>query len=129
MTRVLLLMGVAGSGKTTVGQRLADDLGWSFVDADDYHDASSLEKMERGDPLTDLDRAPWLERLGRLVRERGEDGPPTILACSALKGSYRDTLGAAREDVMVFWLDVPEDELGRRLRARDGHVAGADLLP
>jgi gluconokinase len=129
MTQVVILMGVAGSGKTTVGRRLAESIGWSFEDADDYHDASSLEKIRRGDPLTDFDRAPWLERLGALIQERAREGPPTVLACSALKRSYRTALGADRPDVAVFWLDVLEGVLERRLRSRTGHVAGADLLP
>ena len=100
-------MGVAGSGKTTVGTALADALGWDFVDADDHHSAASLAKIGRGEGLTDADRAPWLARLGALVRERLDGGPPTVLA----------------------WLDVPADVLAQRLAARQGHVAGPDLLP
>lgn len=128
MTRVVVLIGVSGSGKTTVGQALAEALGWAFEDADDYHDASSIRKISRGQPLTDADRRPWLERLGALVRDRAESGPPTVLACSALKASYRNNLEVARPDVEVAWLDVPRDDLERRLRSRQGHFAGADLL-
>lgn len=122
-------MGVAGSGKTTVGRRLAGEMGWAFEDADDYHAASSRAKIRDGHPLTDADRAPWLRRLGVLVRERAESGPATVLACSALKASYRVALGGDRRDVAVLWLDVSTGELERRLRARQGHFAGADLLP
>ena len=122
-------MGVAGSGKTTVGTALADALGWDFVDADDHHSAASLAKIGRGEGLTDADRAPWLARLGALVRERLDDGPPTVLACSALRAAYRDALGADEPGVVVAWLDVPADVLARRLERRRGHVAGPDLLP
>ena len=122
-------MGVAGAGKSTAGRALAGALGWAFEDADAHHDAASLAKIARGDGLTDADRAPWLARLGRLVAGRAASGPPTVLACSALKAAYRDALGAGRPDVAVVWLDVPEAELARRLAARVGHVAGPDLLP
>ena len=127
--RVVVLMGVAGAGKTTVGTALADALGWDFVDADDHHDAAALDKIGRGEGLTDADRAPWLERLGALVRRRVADGPPTVLACSALRAAYRDALGAGRPGVVLAWLDVPPDVLVERLAERRGHVAGPDLLP
>lgn len=122
-------MGVAGSGKTTVGLALAAALGWAFEDADDHHDAASLAKMEAGQGLTDADRGPWLDRLADLVRDRAERGPPTVLACSALKGSYRDRLGAARPDVVVVWLDVPREVIAQRLDEREGHAVGPSLLP
>lgn len=121
-------MGVAGSGKTTVGQAVADRLGWAFEDADAYHDPASLDKMACGEPLTDADRGPWLGRLGDLVRGRLRGGPPTVLACSALKAAYRHRLGADRPGVLVAWLDVPREELRRRLSQREGHVFGPDLL-
>lgn len=127
--RVVLLMGVSASGKSAVGEALADALGWAFEDADAYHDPASLAKMSRGEGLTDADRAPWLARLGALVRRRAEAGPPTVLACSALKRRYRDALGAGRPEVAAFWLDVPPAELARRLGDRGDHVAGPDLLP
>lgn len=122
-------MGVAASGKTTLGRALADALGWDFEDADDYHADAAERKMAAGQGLTDADRAPWLDRLAELVRERIEDGPPTVLACSALKASYRDRLGADRPAVAVVWLDVPADVLRDRLADREGHVAGPALLP
>ena len=126
--RVLLLVGVAGSGKSTVGRALADAVGWAFEDADDHHDAASTAKMARGEGLTDADRGPWLDRLAALVAERVALGPPTVLACSALKAAYRDRLGAGRPDVAVAWLDVPRDEIAARLEARTGHYAGLGLL-
>ena len=127
--RVVVLLGVAASGKTTVGRALADRLGWAFEDADDYHSPPAIQKMARGVGLTDADRAPWLARLADLVRQRAEDGPPTVLACSALKASYRDVLGAGRADVAFVWLDVPREVLAARLRDRTGSFAGPDLLP
>ena len=122
-------MGVSGAGKTTVGRALADALGWTFEDADAYHDPAALAKMAGGHGLTDADRAPWLARLRALLDDRLAHGPPTVLACSALTDAYRDALGADRPGVLLAWLDVPADTLRQRLAARTGHVAGPDLLP
>lgn len=127
--RVVIIVGVAGSGKTTVSRALADSLGWAFEDADDYHSVQALATMARGVGLTDADRAPWLDRLASLVEQRAEHGPPTVLACSALKARYRKTLANGRADVAFAWLDVPRAELAHRLASRAGHIAGPDLLP
>lgn len=127
--RVVVLMGVSGAGKTTVGRAFAEAVGWDFVDADDHHSEAALAKMSGGEGLTDADRAPWLERLGALVGRRLADGPPTVLACSALRASYRDALGAGRPGVALAWLDVPAEVLAVRLAERQGHIAGPDLLP
>lgn len=127
--RVIVLLGVSGSGKTTVGQALAARLGWAFEDADDHHSRAAVQKMARGVGLTDADRDPWLDRLARLVRQRAEDGPPTVLACSALKARYRRRLIAGRDDVALAWLDVPPSVLAARLHERPGHIAGPSLLP
>ena len=123
---MLIVAGPAGSGKTTVGRAVADCLGWTFVDADDYHSAASRHKMARGEGLTDADRAPWLARLAALVRGRTEGGPPTVLAASALKRRYRTQLlvpGAS-----LVWLSVSAETLRQRLTSRQGHIAGVDLL-
>ena len=122
-------MGVSGAGKSTLGRALARALGWAFEDADDYHAPAALAKMARGQGLTDADRAPWLERLSALVGERAAHGPPTVLACSALKAAYRDALGAGRPAVAVVWLDVSAGVLRDRLASREGHAVGPSLLP
>src|ERR687890_260035 len=89
---VVVLMGVSGSGKTTVGKILAEQLGWVFLDADDFHPAANVEKMRRGVPLNDDDRRPWLDALRRRVDEACDRGENAVLACSALKHAYRDYL-------------------------------------
>ena len=127
--RVVVLLGVAGSGKTTVGRALAARVGWAFEDADAYHGPASNRKMAAGVGLTDADRAPWLDALAQLVGDRAEGGPPTVLACSALRARYRDQLGAGRPDVAWVWLDVPPGVLAARLARRQGNVAGPRLLP
>ena len=126
---VVLLMGVAGSGKTTVGTALAGRLGWAFVDADAYHDPAALARMARGVGLTDADRAPWLARLAALVRAHLADGPPLVLACSALRAPYRATITGGDARVATVWLDAPPSVLAARLAAREGHAVGPDLLP
>ena len=133
--RVALVIGVSGSGKTTVGRALAERLGptWAFVDADDFHSPEALEKMGRGVPLTDADRAPWLARLARLLAGRLESGPPTVLACSALRAAYRTTLTRGDARIKTVWLDAPQDVLAARLAGRlgahEGNPVGPSLLP
>ncbi|HZI18350.1 MAG TPA: gluconokinase [Pyrinomonadaceae bacterium] len=124
---VVVLMGVAGSGKTTVGRLLAAELGWPFYDADDFHSRASVEKMGRGVPLDEADRRPWLEALRELVRgclERGEDA---VLACSALKESYRRLL-LAGEGVRLVHLKGDPALIRERLRGRRGHFMPPELL-
>lgn len=126
--RVVLLIGVSGSGKTTVGRALADALGWAFEDADDHHSVAARTKMRRGEGLTDRDRAPWLDRLAALIRKRVDQGPPTVLACSALRESYRDRLTDGQPRVLVAWLDVPREVIEARVAERRGHYAGPSLV-
>lgn len=125
---VVLIMGVTGSGKTTIGVRLAADLGWEFCDADDLHPTANVEKMRGGVPLTDEDRAPWLE----LVRERIEtnlrDGRGLVVACSALKAAYRERLLDGGDDVRLVYLKGDYEEIERRLFARQGHFMNPSLL-
>ncbi len=121
---VVIVMGVAGSGKTTIGRLLAAQMGWDFLDADDFHPASNVEKMRRGIPLTDADRDPWLEVLAARIRAQGRSA---VLACSALKESYRDRLGV-NPSVRFVHLTGDPDVVRRRLEKRQGHYAHADLL-
>jgi gluconokinase len=126
---VLVLMGVSGSGKTTVGKALAGDLGWAFVEADDFHPVANVEKMRGGVPLDDEDRRPWLQALrGRVDRAcgRGED---VVLACSALKHEYREYLERNHPGcVRYVYLRGSEELIRRRLEAREGHFMDPNLL-
>jgi gluconokinase len=123
IARRVVVMGVAGSGKTTVGLRLASLLDARFVDADDVHPPTNVEKMASGVPLTDADRAPWLRRLRD---ELAGDGS-TVVTCSALKRRYRDVLRAAGEVTFVF-LDIDRDAVIERVAGRDGHFMKADMV-
>ncbi len=120
----VVLMGVAGSGKTTVGLLLAERLGWRFLDADDFHSPANVEKMRSGHPLTDDDRWPWLDRLNGLLREDGS----AILACSALRQRYRDRIAAGVDDMRWVHLVGTFELIGARLAARKGHYMPATLL-
>lgn len=117
-------MGVSGSGKTTVGQRLAVKLGAKFLDADDFHPAANVEKMRNGIALTDADRAPWLASLAETLKET----PSFVLACSALKAGYREVLQDAVPDMRVVWLDGTAELIRQRLGARAGHFMSPTLL-
>src|SRR6059058_3983078 len=111
---IVVLMGVSGSGKTTVGKVLARELGWTFLDADDYHPAANVEKMRRGIPLNEDDRRPWLEALRRRVDEACDRGEDVVLACSALKHAYQDYLGRDVPGcVRYFYLYGSEDLIRR----------------
>jgi gluconokinase len=124
---VIILMGVTGSGKTTIGQKLAAVLSCPFFDADEHHSLASREKMSRGEPLTEEDRKPWLESLAVKIREWNKKDPLTVLACSALKQSYRDLLSNGE---VVHWVYLKGDRelIRRRLEGRQGHFADARLL-
>jgi len=124
---IVLLMGVAGSGKTTVGQLLSRELGWAFADADDFHPAANVEKMRRGIPLTDEDRAPWLDALRQLLVGWISEEKNGVLACSALKQSYRDALAVGPE-VKIVYLKGSPALLRERVVSRHGHYMKAGML-
>ena len=121
-------MGVAGSGKTTIGRALATALRWRFVDADDYHSPEHIAKMHRGIPLSDADRAPWLETLHGVIARALDRREPMVLACSALKESYRRTLMDGRRGIRLVHLTAPEAVLRQRLADRPDHFARPSLL-
>jgi len=124
---IVLLMGVSGAGKTTVGAALASELGWQFADADDYHSPANIEKMRSGIPLTDADRAPWLESLRAIVLRWIDERRNGILACSALRAAYRDRLLVAPE-VRLVYLKAGRDLLRQRLHDRKGHYMRESML-
>ncbi|MCD6023730.1 MAG: gluconate kinase [Fibrobacteria bacterium] len=126
---ILVLAGVSGSGKTTMGRRLAERLGIAFEDADDFHPEANIEKIRTGRPLTDADRSPWLSALSGLIAGWSAGGTDAVLACSALKRAYRDALAGGLPDVRFAILDVPPKILRERLEKRAGHFMPASLLP
>jgi gluconokinase len=124
---IVIVMGVVGAGKTTIGQLLAEQLGWEFADADHYHSAANVEKIRRGIGLTDADRAPWLESLHHAIVRWIDAGQNVVLACSALKRSYRQQLAAGPE-VKFVYLKGSAALIAGRLRARRGHFADEHIL-
>jgi gluconokinase len=126
---VVIVMGVAGSGKSLIGRSFAATVGWRFVDADEVHSAANIAKMRGGDALTDADRAPWLEKLHAIVAAAVERREPLVLACSALKERYRDVLRGSLRPVRFVHLVADEATLKRRLEQRPDHFASAALLP
>lgn len=124
---VVIIMGVTGAGKTTIGSLLAEQLGWRFADADDFHPPSNIEKMRHGIPLSDDDRRPWLDRLRAEIDGWLAAGKNVVLACSALKRSYRQQLEAG-SSVHFVYLKGSRELIIARLRARHGHFAGEAIL-
>jgi len=124
---IVIVMGVVGSGKTTVGKLLAAQCGWEFADADDFHPASNVEKISHGIPLTDQDRDPWLDRLRAAILEWIAKKQNEVLACSALKRTYRAKLHVGPE-VRFVYLKGSAALITERLRARHGHFAGEAIL-
>jgi gluconokinase len=125
---IVILMGVAGSGKTTVGSQLAAELGWRFVDGDDFHSATNIEKMRAGRALTDADREEWLGALRRQIDELVQRGASAVVACSALKESYRKRLHAESGDVRFVHLKADCNLIEQRLANRQGHFFNRTLL-
>jgi gluconokinase len=125
---ILIVAGASGSGKTTVGALLAGRLGWMFADADDFHPPANVAKMRAGIPLTDKDRWPWLRAVGAWMDERTARDESAVVACSALKRSYRDLLLDGRPEVRMVFLAADPEVLTRRLAARVGHFFPERLL-
>ena len=128
MLRVILLMGVAGSGKTTLGEALAREFGWPFRDADSFHPEANIDKMSRGEALTDADRWPWLDAIADWIDERRRSDQRGIISCSALKRIYRDRLLTGRPDVRLVYLKGDRALIGTRMAAREGHFMPTALL-
>ncbi len=125
---IVIVAGVSGSGKTTVGALLAGRLGWPFADGDQLHPAANIAKMAAGVPLTDRDRMPWLRAIAGLMDERIEAGAGAVITCSGLKRAYRDLLLDGRPAARIAFLDVGRDVAARRLAARHGHFFNPALL-
>jgi gluconokinase len=125
---VIVVMGVSGSGKSTIASMLAHRLRWTYEDGDWFHPRSNIEKMHGGEPLTDEDRWPWLDAIAAWIDATREVGNHGIVACSALKRAYRDILIGARRDVALVYLQGDRDLIARRLTARDGHFMPPTLL-
>ncbi|HEY1464423.1 MAG TPA: gluconokinase [Terriglobales bacterium] len=124
---VVIVMGVTGAGKTTVGSLLASQMKWEFADADSFHSPESKAKMHQGIPLTDLDRAPWLQAMRDAITQWIAQNKSVVLACSALKRAYRDELYAGPE-VKFVYLRGTQELISSRLEHRHGHFAGESIL-
>jgi gluconokinase len=121
---IVVVMGVSGAGKTTIGEALARELGWRYIDADDYHPAANVEKMAAGTPLQDADRWPWLDKLNSVLQKE----PNAVLGCSALKESYRQRLAAGLKEFRVVYLYGDFELLRRRAEGRKHRYMPASLL-
>ena len=124
---IVIVYGVSGAGKTTIGKLLARQLGWHFIEADDFHPAANVEKMRSGHPLSDEDRWPWLQRLREQIKRSLAAGENAVLACSALKRTYRDRL-RVRSEVQFVYLCGDFALVEKQLRSRRGHFMDQDLL-
>ncbi|HEY5412696.1 MAG TPA: gluconokinase [Caulobacteraceae bacterium] len=125
---VLVVMGVSGSGKTTIARPVAERLGWTFQEGDDLHPAANIAKMASGHPLTDADRAPWLAAIGAWIDRQIAAGASGVIACSVLKRAYRDQLRAGRPEVRLVYLKGDETTICTRVERRKGHFMPPSLL-
>ena len=125
---VVLVMGVSGSGKTTIGEALAEKLGWRYLDADDFHPQANVEKMKAGIPLEDADRWPWLGAINRALLGFQRDGLSVVLGCSALKEAYRERLSGNLSDFRVVYLRGDFELIEKRVKARTHRYMPASLL-
>lgn len=125
---IVVLMGVSGVGKTTIGTQLAAELGWKFYEGDDFHQAANIEKMRKGIPLTDEDRIPWLATIHALIRQLAHRGESAVIACSALKKSYRNQLKVEPEVPRFVLLKTSYELIDERLKGREHPFMNPDLL-
>jgi gluconokinase len=125
----LVVMGVAGSGKSTIAKALSGQLGWALAEADEFHPQSNIEKMSQGIPLQDEDRWPWLQEIQNWMTAQARAGKSTVLTCSALKQSYRRLLARAEGRVLFLHLHGEADLIGQRMQGREGHFMPPALLP
>ncbi len=128
MIPVVVVMGVTGTGKTTLARRLAKDMGWPFQEGDELHSAGNIAKLSAGVPLTDEDRAPWLAAIGDWIDARNAQGGGGTVSCSALRHTYRDVLAAGRPNVRFVLLTGTEAQIAHRLAMRKGHFMSPSLL-
>jgi carbohydrate kinase (thermoresistant glucokinase family) len=124
----LIVMGVSGSGKTTIGEKLASRVGWRYEDADSFHPASNVAKMSAGQPLTDEDRWPWLFAIAAEIDRASEAGEHIVIGCSALRRVYRDALVHGRDDIRIVYLNGTQQVIADRLGQRKGHFMPPGLL-
>jgi gluconokinase len=128
LPKVLIVMGVSGSGKTTVGRLLAERLGWHYQEGDALHPPENVAKMSSGTPLGDADRIPWLQRIASRIDAWRSGGEAGVVTCSALKQAYRDIIIGERPDVGLVHLKGSRELIGRRMAARKGHFMPTALL-
>lgn len=129
MADFVIVMGVSGTGKTTIARGIAYAMDWIFAEGDDFHPKANIEKMKAGTPLTDEDRWPWLRSIGQWISDRDAEGSSAVVTCSALKRSYRDLLREGHPGVRFCHVDVPREVLQDRLAKRTGHYMPPSLLP
>jgi gluconokinase len=125
---IIVVMGVSGSGKSTIGALLAGELRCPYAEADDFHPLANVEKMAAGQPLTDEDRMPWLAAIGAWMDEQIEAGRTAVVSCSALRRAYRDRLRAGRPEIQIVYLRGDRDLIAARLATRHGHFFHAEML-
>ena len=125
---IVVVAGVAGSGKTTIGEQLARRLAWTFADGDSFHPAANVAKMRAGIPLTDADRGPWLAAIGAWMDDIIASGQSAVIACSALKRSYRESLLGGRAQAVMVFLEVSREQDEARVSQRKGHFFAEPLL-
>jgi carbohydrate kinase (thermoresistant glucokinase family) len=127
-TLILIITGVSGSGKTTVGKLLAQQMNWPFYEGDDFHPPANIEKMKSGHPLTDEDRMPWLKSMRKLIEKLIAEKRSSVIACSALQESYRKILSDDLSEVWFVFLQATYEQIYPRMITRHGHFMPAELL-